>query len=188
MEFKVEQTGIKDLLIITPDIFQDDRGFFTETYRKDKFSEFGLNLEFVQDNHSRSAKNVVRGLHFQWDPPMGKLMRVTFGAAFLVAVDIRIGSPSFGKWIGVEASVENRKQVYAPAGFARGFGVLSEFAEIQYKCTGIYSNKAESGILWNDPAISIKWPIKEPILSKKDELAQTLEQWLQKGESKNFTY
>ena len=115
-------------------------------------------------------------------------MRVTFGAAFLVAVDIRIGSPSFGKWIGVEASVENRKQVYAPAGFARGFGVLSEFAEIQYKCTGIYSNKAESGILWNDPAISIKWPIKEPILSKKDELAQTLEQWLQKGESKNFTY
>ena len=96
-------------------------------------------------------------------------MRVTQGAAFLVAVDIRIGSPSFGKWIGVEASVENRKQVYAPAGFARGFCVLSEFAEIQYKCTGIYSNKAESGILWNDPAIGIKWPVKEPILSKKDE-------------------
>ena len=188
MEFKVEQTGIRDLLIITPDIFQDDRGFFTETYRKDKFSEFGLNLEFVQDNHSRSAKNVVRGLHFQWDPPMGKLMRVTLGAAFLVAVDIRIGSPSFGKWIGVEASVGNRKQVYAPAGFARGFCVLSEFAEIQYKCTGIYSNKAESGILWNDPAIGIKWPVKEPILSKKDELAQTLEQWLQKGESRNFAY
>ena len=188
MEFKVEQTGIRDLLIITPDIFQDDRGFFTETYRKDKFSEFGLNLEFVQDNHSRSAKNVVRGLHFQWDPPMGKLMRVTLGAAFLVAVDIRIDSPSFGKWVGVEASVENRKQVYAPAGFARGFCVLSEFAEIQYKCTGIYSNKAESGILWNDPAIGIKWPVKEPILSKKDELAQTLEQWLQKGESRNFAY
>ena len=188
MEFKVEQTGIKDLLILTPDIFQDDRGFFTETYRKDKFSEFGLNLEFVQDNHSRSAKDVVRGLHFQWDPPMGKLMRVTQGAAFLVAVDIRIGSSTLGKWIGVEASVENRKQVYAPAGFARGFCVLSEFAEIQYKCTGIYSNKAESGILWNDRAIGIKWPVKEPILSKKDETAQTLEQWLLKGESKNFTY
>ena len=188
MEFKVEQTGIRDLLIITPDIFQDDRGFFTETYRKDKFSEFGLNLEFVQDNHSRSAKNVVRGVHFQWDPPMGKLMRVTHGAAFLVAVDIRIGSPSIGKWTGVEASVENRKQVYAPAGFARGFCVLSEFAEIQYKCTGIYSNKAESGILWNDPSIGIKWPVKEPILSKKDEIAQTLDQWMSRPESKNFTY
>ncbi|HYV53215.1 MAG TPA: dTDP-4-dehydrorhamnose 3,5-epimerase [Chitinophagaceae bacterium] len=188
MEFKVEQTGIRDLLIITPDIFQDDRGFFTETYRKDKFSEFGLSVEFVQDNHSRSAKNVVRGLHFQWGPPMGKLMRVTQGAAFLVAADIRIGSPTLGKWIGVEASVENRKQVYAPAGFARGFCVLSEFAEIQYKCTGIYSNKAESGILWNDPAIGIKWPVKEPILSKKDETAQTLGQWLLKEESKNFTY
>ena len=188
MEFKVEQTGIRDLLVITPDIFQDDRGFFTESYRKDKFSEFGLDVEFVQDNHSRSAKNVVRGLHFQWEPPMGKLMRVTHGAAFLVAVDIRISSPSFGKWVGVEASVENRKQVYAPAGFARGFCVLSEFAEIQYKCTGIYSNKAESGVLWNDPAIGIKWPVKEPILSKKDETAQTLDQWLSKPESKNFSY
>jgi dTDP-4-dehydrorhamnose 3,5-epimerase len=188
MEFKVEQTGIRDLLIITPEIFQDDRGFFTETYRKDKFSEFGLNLEFVQDNHSRSAKNVVRGLHFQWEPPMGKLMRVTQGVAFLVAVDIRVGSSTLGKWIGVEASVENRKQVYAPAGFARGFCVLSEFAEIQYKCTGLYSNKAESGILWNDPAIGIQWPVKEPILSKKDEMAQTLDQWLLKPDSKNFTY
>jgi len=188
MEFKVEQTGIRDLLIITPDIFQDDRGFFTESYRKDKFSEFGLDVEFVQDNHSRSAKNVVSGLHFQGEPPMGKLMRVTHGAAFLVAVDIRISSPSFGKWVGVEASVENRKQVYAPAGFARGFCVLSEFAEIQYKCTGIYSNKAESGVLWNDPAIGIKWPVKEPILSKKDETAQTLDQWLSKPESKNFNY
>jgi len=188
MEFKFEQTAIRDLLIITPDIFQDDRGFFTETYRKDKFSEFGLDLEFKQDNHSRSAKNVVRGLHFQWEPPMGKLMRVTHGSAFLVAVDIRTSSPTLGKWIGVEASFENRKQVYAPAGFARGFCVLSEYAEIQYKCTGIYSNKAESGILWNDPAIGIEWPVKEPILSKKDEIAQTLEEWLSKKESKNFTY
>ena len=188
MEFKVEQTDIRDLLIITPDIFQDDRGFFTETYRKDKFTEFGLSLEFVQDNHSRSARSVVRGLHFQWEPPMGKLMRVTQGTAFLVAVDIRIGSPSFGKWLGVEASVGNRKQVYAPAGFARGFCVLSDFAEIQYKCTGIYNNKAESGILWNDPAIGIQWPVKDPVLSKKDEVAQTLDQWLTKHESKNFTY
>lgn len=188
MEFKFDQTPIRDLFIITPGIFQDDRGFFTETYRKDKFSEFGLDLEFQQDNHSRSAKNVVRGLHFQWEPPMGKLMRVTQGTAFLVAVDIRTGSPTLGKWIGVEASFENRKQVFAPAGFARGFCVLSEYAEIQYKCTGIYSNKAESGILWNDPAIGIEWPVKEPILSKKDEVAQTLEKWLLNEDSKNFTY
>ena len=188
MEFSVEKNEIRDLLIITPEMFKDDRGFFTETYRKDKFIEFGLDLEFVQDNHSRSAKNVVRGLHFQWEPPMGKLMRVTQGAAFLVAVDIRVGSPTFGKWKGVEASVENRKQVYAPAGFARGFCVLSEFAEIQYKCTGIYSNKAESGVLWNDPAIGIQWPVKEPILSKKDEVAQTLAEWSAKPESKFFTY
>ncbi len=189
MEFQIEKTILRDVFIITPDIFKDDRGFFTETYRKDKFAEFGLNMEFVQDNHSRSAKNVVRGLHFQWEPPMGKLMRVTQGVAFLVAVDIRIGSPTFGKWIGVEASVENRKQVYAPAGCARGFCVISEFAEIQYKCTGVYTSiKAESGILWNDPAIGIEWPVKNPILSQKDEVAQTLEQWAQHPDSKNFVY
>jgi dTDP-4-dehydrorhamnose 3,5-epimerase len=188
MEFNLEQTGIRDLVVITPGSFQDERGFFTETYRKDKFSQWGLDMEFVQDNHSRSAKNVIRGLHFQWEPPMGKLMRVTLGSAYLVAVDIRLGSPTFGKWLGIEASVENRKQVYAPAGFARGFCVLSDFAEIQYKCTGIYSNKAESGILWNDPAIGVQWPVKQPILSKKDEVAQTLDQWVQKEESKNFNY
>ena len=188
MEFTVEKTTIRDLLIITPQMFKDDRGFFTETYRKDKFAAFGLNLEFVQDNHSRSAKGVLRGLHFQWEPPMGKIMRVTQGTAFLVAVDIRKGSPSFGKWIGVEASAENCKQVYAPAGFARGFCVLSEFAEIQYKCTGIYSDKAESGISWNDPAIGINWPVSDPILSKKDESAQTLAQWAEKPESNFFTY
>src|SRR5689334_19004026 len=188
MEFKVEQSGIRDLLIITPEIFQDERGFFTEAYRKDKFSAFGLDVEFVQDNHSGSVKNVVRGLHFQWEPPMGKLMRVTQGAAYLVAVDIRIGSPTFGKHLGVEASVENRKMVYAPAGFARGFCVLSEFAEIQYKCTGVYtSSKAESGILWNDPGVGINWPVKDPILSKKDEVAQTLEQWAANPDAKNFT-
>ena len=188
MEFSVEKTSIRDVFIITPEIFKDERGFFTETYRKDKFSEFGLDVAFVQDNHSRSAKNVVRGLHFQWEPPMGKLMRVTQGVAFLVAVDIRKGSPTLGKWIGVEASVENRKQVYAPAGFARGFCVLSDFAEIQYKCTGIYSNKAESGILWNDPAIGIQWPVAHPILSKKDDVAQTLQQWLDRPEANNFSF
>src|SRR6476619_5799012 len=188
MAFKIESVHLNDVVVILPQVHGDTRGFFMESYRADQFRELGLPTDFVQDNHSKSKKGVLRGLHFQWDPPMGKLMRVTQGAAFLVAVDIRIGSPSFGKWVGVEASVDNRKQVFAPAGFARGFCVLSEFAEIQYKCTGIYNNKAESGISWNDPAIGIKWPVKEPILSKKDELAQSLEQWLQKEEAKNFTY
>jgi dTDP-4-dehydrorhamnose 3,5-epimerase len=189
MEFKLEKTVLRDLVVITPEIFQDERGFFTETYRKDKFAELGLDVEFVQDNHSKSARNVLRGLHFQWEPPMGKLMRVTQGSAFLVAVDIRIGSPTFGQWVGVEASVENRKMVYAPAGFARGFCVLSESAEIQYKCTGVYtSTKSESGILWNDPAIGIKWPTDTPILSKKDEVAQTLAEWENHPDANNFKY
>src|SRR5579871_2570903 len=121
MDIKIESRSFRDLVVLVPDVFQDSRGFFLEAFREDKFRELGLPTQFVQDNHSRSAKGVVRGLHFQWEPPMGKLMRVTLGTAFLVAVDIRKGSPSFGKWYGVEASVENRKQVYAPAGFARGF-------------------------------------------------------------------
>ena len=184
----IEKTDIKDLYIVTPAVFEDERGFFMEVYRKDKFKEFGIDIEFVQDNHSKSAKNVLRGLHFQWEPPMGKLMRVTNGSAFLVAVDIRKNSPTLGKWVGVEASAENRKQVYAPAGFARGFCVLSDVAEIQYKCTGIYNKNAESGILWSDPAINIKWPVAMPILSSKDAKAQTLAEWLAREESNRFAY
>jgi dTDP-4-dehydrorhamnose 3,5-epimerase len=183
---KLEKTNIQDLLIITPDVFEDERGFFMEVYRKDKFKEFGIDAEFVQDNHSRSTKNVLRGLHFQWEPPMGKLMRVTFGKAFLVAVDVRKKSDTFGNWFGVDVSAENKKQIYAPAGFARGFCVLSDVAEIQYKCTGSYNNKAESGILWNDPAIGIEWPVENPILSEKDKNAQTLNEWLKHLESDNF--
>ena len=127
-------------------------GFFTEFYRQDQFKELGLPGIFVQANHSRSSKNVLRGLHFQWEPPMGQLMRVTLGSAFLVAVDIRKGlSPHLGKWFGMEISAENKLEIWAPAGFARGFCVLSETAEIQYLTTGVYSNKCESGIRWNDP-------------------------------------
>ena len=150
----------------------------------------GVGDQFVQDNHSRSVKGVVRGLHFQWEPPMGKLMRVSLGSAFLVAVDVRKGSPTLGKWVGVEASAENRRQVWAPAGFARGFCVLSDVAEIQYKCTGIYNNKGESGILWNDPQIGIDWPIEieNALLSGKDKRAQTLAEWLSRPESANFAY
>src|SRR5580692_10107497 len=144
--------------------------------------------QFVQDNHSGSVRGVLRGLHFQWEPPMGKLMRVTRGTAFLVAVDIRKGSPTLGKWFGSEISAESRKQIWAPAGFARGFCTLSDFAEIQYKCTGIYNGKAESGIRWDDPEIGIRWPIADVQLSEKDRKAQTFKQWLASPESENFRY
>ena len=188
MQLKVESRWLGDVVVVVPEIFQDSRGFFTETFRADQFKALGLPTEFVQDNHSRSAKGVVRGLHFQWDPPMGKLMRVTVGSAFLVAVDIRKGSPTLGKWVGFEASTENRRQVWAPAGFARGFCALSDGTEIQYKCTGIYNNKAESAIRWNDPAIGIQWPLGDVSVSDKDRNAMTLAEWLRSPDSDNFFY
>ncbi len=188
---KIEKLGeyLNGVIVIQAELFKDERGFFSEIYRQDEFERLGLPTSFSQENHSGSVKNVLRGLHFQWEPPMGKLMRVLRGEAFLVAVDIRKGSPSFGKWHGEIVSNENRKQVFAPAGFARGFCVLSDFAEIQYLCTNTYNNKAESGILWNDPEIGIKWPVKENlILSEKDKVAQTLAAWADKKESENFKY
>lgn len=188
MEFTVESRQLGDVVVLVPEIFEDGRGFFMETYREDKFRSLGLPYNFVQDNHSRSLRGVLRGLHFQWDPPMGKLMRVPSGTAYLVAVDIRKGSPTLGKWFGIEASAENRRQVWAPAGFARGFCVLSEVAEIQYKCTGIYNSGAESGILWNDPEIGVEWPISNVTLSGKDQRAMTLARWLASPESEHFRY
>src|SRR6267143_3427476 len=188
MEIKIESRLLRDVAVLVPDIFQDARGFFMETFREDQFKALSLPYQFVQDNHSRSVKGVTRGLHFQWDPPMGKLMRVSLGTAFLVAVDIREGSPTLGKWVGVEASAENRRQVWAPACFARGFCVLSDVAEIQYKCTGIYNNKGESGIRWDDPEIGIEWPIQDALLSEKDRNARTLAHWLSRPESANFSF
>lgn len=188
MQIKIEKTNIDGAVIVIAEIFRDGRGFFSEIYRKDQFEQLNLPNDFVQLNHSGSVKNVIRGLHFQWAPPMGKLMRVTTGRAFLVAVDIRKGSPFMGKWIGVEASSDNGVQLWASGGFARGFCVLSDYAEIEYLCTGIYNEKAESAILWNDPAISIKWPVKNPILSDKDKTAQSLSQWLKCNESDFFRY
>ena len=188
MRTTVISRHLDGVVVLAPEVFEDDRGFFMESYRKDQFHELGLPGDFVQDNHSRSVEGVLRGLHFQWDPPMGKLMRVTVGRAYLVAVDIRKGSPSLGEWFGIEISAQNKKQVWAPAGFARGFCVLSDYAELQYKCTGLYNNKGESGVLWNDAAIGIGWPVKDPILSKKDETAQTLADWLKKPESDHFKY
>jgi dTDP-4-dehydrorhamnose 3,5-epimerase len=188
MDIRIESKFLNDVVVLVPDAFRDARGFFMETYREDQFQAHGLPTHFVQDNHSRSTKGVLRGLHFQWEPPMGKLMRVSLGSAFLVAVDIRRGSPTLGKWAGVEVSDENRRQVWAPAGFARGFCVLSDVAEIQYKCTGMYNNKSESGIRWDDPEIGIEWPIRDVTLSDKDKNAQTLAQWLSRPESANFSF
>ncbi len=188
MQIRIESRLLQEVTVVVPDIFQDDRGFFSETFRADQFEALGLPTRFVQDNHSRSTKGVIRGLHFQWDPPMGKLMRVTAGAAFLVAVDVRKGSPTLGKWVGVEASAENRRSVWAPAGFARGFCALSDATEIQYKCTGIYNSKAESAIRWNDPMIGIEWPLVDVVVSEKDRNARTLEQWLASPESDSFRY
>jgi dTDP-4-dehydrorhamnose 3,5-epimerase len=186
MQIQINKTDIEDLLIVKPKVFEDKRGFFSEIYRKDQFKKLGLPHDFVQLNHSRSEKNVLRGLHFQWQPPMGKLMRVTYGVAYLVAVDIRRDSPTLGKAVGFEVSADNKLNIWAPAGFARGFCVLSKFAEIQYLTTGTYNSTFESGILWNDPKIGIDWPVKNPILSEKDKNAQTLKQWLEKEESHHF--
>lgn len=188
MRIDVETTPIRDLVVVKNQVFEDARGFFLETYRRDVFAERGLPDSFVQVNHSHSARDVIRGLHFQWDPPMGKLMRVLFGAAYLVAVDLRHGSPTQGRWWGRQIDAADRVQVWAPAGFARGFCVTSEAAEVEYLCTGTYNAAAESGIRWNDPELGIPWPTAKPILSGKDEQAATLREWLAREESKRFTY
>ena len=192
MRITIESQHLNGLVVLThPDVFEDERGFFIEVFRADQFAELGLPTAFVQDNHSRSRKGVLRGLHFQWDPPMGKLMRVTQGTAFLVAVDVRKGSPTLGQWFGAEVSAQNKKQIWAPAGFARGFYVLSDYAEIQYKVTGLYNSKCESGIRWNDPRVGIQWPIDDPaalVVSEKDKNARTLDDWLASPESDNFRF
>jgi dTDP-4-dehydrorhamnose 3,5-epimerase len=192
MRIQIESEHLNGLKVIThPDVFEDERGFFVEVFRADGFAELGLPAAFVQLNHSRSRKGVLRGLHFQWEPLMGKLMRVTLGSAFLMAVDIRKGSPTLGQWFGMEVSAQNKKQIWAPAGFARGFYVLSDYAELQYLCTGVYNNRSESGIRWNDPGLAIRWPIPvgtEPVLSDKDQKAGTLEEWLATPESGHFQF
>jgi dTDP-4-dehydrorhamnose 3,5-epimerase len=187
MKLAVRQLAIPDVLLLEHEIFEDARGFFMEVYRRDAFGELGLPEQFSQQNHSRSARGVIRGLHFQWDQPMGKLMRVTEGTAFLVAVDIRHGSPTLGRWVSETVSAASKRQLWAPAGFARGFCVLSDFAQIEYLCTAVYNPGGESGIRWNDPDVGIDWPVKEPLLSGKDSAAQSLKAWLGRPESNTFT-
>lgn len=189
MEMRIQSKHLSDgVVVLEPEVFEDKRGFFLEAFRADQFGELGLPTEYVQDNHSGSVKGVTRGLHFQYEGPMAKLMRVTRGSCFLVAVDIRKGSPTLGQWFGIEASAENRLQVFAPAGFARGFCVLSDYGEVQYKCTSIYNPNGESGVQWNDPDIGVEWPVSDPIVSDRDSNAQTLEQWLATPESDLFRY
>lgn len=168
---KITKTKIEDVLIIEPKVFGDDRGFFFESFNSKIFAEkTGLELIFVQDNHSRSQKNVLRGLHYQIKQPQGKLVRAVVGEIFDVAVDIRKNSLTFGQWLGINLSAENKKQLWMPEGFAHGFLVLSEVAEVLYKTTDFYAPEYERSILWNDPDIGINWNLKnQPILSKKDE-------------------
>jgi len=169
MGFGFKRLEIPDLILIEPKVFKDERGFFMEVYKQSDFKAFGISESFLQDNHSRSLKGVLRGLHYQ-NPPkaQGKLIRVVVGKIFDVAVDIRKGSPYYGKWVGLVLSAQNKRMLYIPPGFAHGFCVLSRVAEIIYKTTEEYSPQHEAGIIWNDPEIGIEWPIKEPILSEKD--------------------
>jgi dTDP-4-dehydrorhamnose 3,5-epimerase len=171
---KIIPTSIPDVIVFEPSIFTDDRGYFLETYQQQKYAEAGIVKSFVQDNQSYSVKNVLRGLHFQLRYPQGKLVRVTQGSVFDVAVDIRQNSPTFGQWHGEVLSAENRKQMYIPENFAHGFCVLSDGAEFLYKCTDFYAAGDESGLIWNDPQLNIQWPINDPILSSKDAILPNL--------------
>lgn len=168
------KTQLPGVIIIEPEVFGDERGFFLESYQKERYQEAGIPLEFVQDNHSRSSQNVLRGLHFQVNKPQGKLVRVTQGEVYDVAVDINPDSPTFGQYFGAILSANNHKQMYVPPGYAHGFCVVSETADFQYKCTDYYDPADEAGIIWNDPDINIDWPVTEPRLSKKDQTSQTL--------------
>lgn len=167
---KVIRTDIPDVLLLEPKVFGDERGFFLESYNKQMLRECaGIDAEFVQDNHSRSAKNVLRGLHYQIRQPQGKLMRVVAGEVFDVAVDLRRASPSFGRWVGMRLSADNKRMAWVPPGFAHGFLVLSDYAEFLYKTTDFYAPEHERSLLWNDPALGIDWPLVDaPILSAKD--------------------
>lgn len=179
MKFKFTKTSIEGVYIIDPTVFGDERGYFMETYHQKEFKNAGLELNFVQDNQSRSTKGVLRGLHFQYENPQGKLVRVIKGEVFDVAVDMRKNSATYGKWEGVILSEENKKQFYIPEGFAHGFLVLSDIAEFTYKCTDFYNPEDEGGILFNDPDVGIVWPVDDIdniVLSEKDKKWKTLKE------------
>jgi dTDP-4-dehydrorhamnose 3,5-epimerase len=166
---KLIATSLPGVLIIEPRVFRDERGFFLETYHAERYREAGLEATFVQDNHSRSMRGTLRGLHWQAERPQGKLVRVLVGEIYDVAVDIRPDSPTFGKWVGFTLSADNFRQAWIPPGFAHGFCVTSEVAEVEYKCTDFYDPPSERGLIWNDPEVGIAWPIQDPILSARDQ-------------------
>lgn len=161
-------TDLPDVLIIEPDVYRDERGYFLETYHADKYGAAGIDGPFLQDNHSRSVASTLRGLHLQPGRPQGKLIRVVGGEIFDVAVDVRRGSPTFGRWVGHTLSAENFRQCWVPPGFAHGFCVVSAEADVEYKCTDVYDPAAEIGIAWNDPMLAIKWPVERPVISDRD--------------------
>ncbi|MDX8377461.1 MAG: dTDP-4-dehydrorhamnose 3,5-epimerase [Mariprofundales bacterium] len=173
---KVIETALAGVLIIEPKVFGDSRGFFLETFHSKRYEENGIakNLKFVQDNHSRSSKGVLRGLHYQINKPQGKLVMVVTGSVFDVVADINPDSPTFSKWVGVELSEENHRQLWVPPGYAHGFCVLSDTADFVYKCTDMYNPSDEAGIIWNDPDLEIEWPLEHPLVSKKDAILPQL--------------
>lgn len=173
---KIVKTKLEGVVVIEHRVFADDRGYFLESHNKREFAKQGLDLEFVQDNSSRSKKHTLRGLHYQKNPKaQGKLVMVNFGTIFDVAVDITKGSPTFGQWVGVELSCQNRKALYVPPGFAHGFVVTSDTADVTYKCTEYYSPEHDRGIIWSDPDIGIKWPVEPRFFSEKDLKAPLLQ-------------
>lgn len=175
---RVIPAEIPEVLLIEPDVFTDTRGFFLETFHAERYAAHGVPGPFVQDNHSRSVQGTVRGLHLQLTHPQAKLIRVVVGEIFDVAVDVRVGSPTFGNWVGVRLSAESFRQYYIPPGFAHGFSVLSPIAEIEYKCTGIYDPTGQLGLLWNDPALAIPWGVESPVLSDRDRANPTMREAL----------
>ena len=174
MSLEFQRTKLDGVIVVEPDVHRDDRGFFLETFHVGKYAEGGIALPFVQDNHSRSQRGTLRGLHAQWRKPQGKLVRALSGAIWDVAVDMRVGSPTFSEWVGVELTSDNFKQIYVPPGFLHAFVVVSEVAEVEYKCTDLYDPGGELGVRWNDPGIGIEWPLAEPLLSGKDAEAPCL--------------
>lgn len=168
MSVRFVPTALPGVIVLEPDVHRDGRGFFLETYHAEKYRAGGIQGSFVQDNHSRSVAGTVRGLHLQVKRPQGKLVRVIEGEIFDVAVDVRRGSPTFGRWVGMTISADNFKQCYVPEGFAHGFCVVSPVAQVEYKCTDLYDPPSEIGVAWNDPALGITWPIAEPVLSDRD--------------------
>ncbi|HEV7980491.1 dTDP-4-dehydrorhamnose 3,5-epimerase [Amycolatopsis sp.] len=179
MDMTVKPTELDGILVIQPEWFSDERGFFFESYNARRWEKHGLSLNFVQDNHSRSSKGVLRGFHFQnSDAPQHRLIRCTVGSVYDVVVDIRVGSPTFGKWFGIELTAENRTQLLMGPEFAHGFAVLSDVAEVQYKTTGFHTAGTEGLLAWNDPDVGVEWPIQNPVLSAKDSANPSLAEYL----------